>query len=944
MLQLVVNNKKTKTEKRGKDTMGQERLSLNGAWRMDYLGGDPYLSSDEPKFAGYAVAEAIPGYWEDMLDEFRRTALHTKLNWNPLYTLQRYPQAGGYVPDMVLPNVIGCFMYKRIFVMTEAQIVAAAEDVAKVHLYIGGAQNTVSAWINGQFLGRHEGYSSPFVFEIPKGILVKGENEITLVVSNNRLAGYMGRPVSGLTTRAANECTGGIYGDVELRIFSDGLQDVWVSVAEDISSFTVHTIGAKQAKKEVRVLDGKKELYVAAIPEGECDIVIPAESFEKWSPDSPKRYLAEVVTEKQRMECSFGIRWLKSEGAKLYLNGEPYYFRGTCEHCYHPFTVHPTRDKKYYRKVVRTLKELGFNSIRFHTYIPMAEYMEAADELGMVIEIETPNNTTYNELEEIVRFARHYTSPMLYSSGNELLIDEDYIEHLRTCAKLVHEEGNALFSPMSALRGVEYSFEQGVFSVEVPFPHDPERLAALEEFSDVYNSYSLGLTSYNSEKGDTEILNARNSIYGKPLLSHEICIHGTYRDLSLKDRYKGKRIGDTELFSSVERHLEDKGLLDRAPLYYRNSAAWQRILRKHCFELMRRTESFAGYDFLGDIDTHWHTFGYCVGMMNEFYELKAGETVENVRRYNSDTVLLADLPRCLNVEAGSRMTIPVWVSHFGETLSKATLNLRINAGEKVILRKEIRLETIEKGELKELYHLDLLVPRCKKPMKLTLYATLSGGNTDAQNQWDLYAFPKVAKVPSEKMLKKNGVTVAKDMDAATLWQKLSKGESVLLLGTGPFASDNISFQLSIAGRANGHLATAVSEHTLMEDFPHDGYCGWQFREMMNGGKAVVLDLPKVPFAPIIEIATSYKNAKREALLFEYRIGKGKLLVCSLNFTEEDPGAEWLKSRLVSYVANEEFEPEVELNFREFVALCEVDFVTPEGNCNEAFNKNDITMR
>lgn len=926
--------------------MRQEQISLNGAWRMDYLGAESYLSSDEPKFSrgkeGFLVLEAVPGYWEDMLDEFRKTELHTKLNWNPRYTLQRYPQAG-YVPDMALPNVVGCFVYKRNFAMARDKITALAKAFAKAELYIGGAQNSVSAWINGYYLGRHEGYSSSFFFAIPQNIFVEEENTITLAVSNNRLAGYMNRPVSGLTSRAANECTGGIYGDVEIRIYQDGLRDIWVSVADDISSFTVHAEGAEHTRKQVRILDGKKVLCEAEIPEGQSCAVISSEKLKKWSPDSPKRYMAEVSTEKQSMEHYFGLRCLNVVGTKLYLNGEPYYFRGTCEHCYHPLTVHPTREKKYYRKVVRALKELGFNSIRFHTYVPMAEYMEAADELGILIEIETPNNTTYNEWKDIVQFARHYTSPMLYSTGNELTIDEDYIEHLKACAKLVHEEGNALFSPMSAMRGVEYA-SYGDYKVDVPFPHNPKRLATLGEFCDVYNSYSLGLTSYFSEKGDYECLNTRNAIYGKPLLSHEICIHGTYIDLSLKVRYKGKKIGDTELFSSVERHLEDKELLDRAPLYYRNSVAWQMLLRKHCFELLRRTKTFAGYDFLGDIDTHWHTFGYCVGMMNEFYELKSGETVENVKRYNSDTVLLADLPKCLNVEDDSWVTIPILASHFGETLSKATLYLRIDVGENVILRKEIKLGVIEKGEIKDLYRFKVHVPKCVKPMKLVVHAALSGGNTDTQNQWEIYAFPKSEKLPSERMLKKKGITVMEDIDAVTLWQKLSMGESVLLFGPGPFASDNISFQISVAGRTNGHLATVVNDHILMEEFPHDGYCGWQFREMMNGGKAVVLDVPKVPFAPIIEIATSYKNAKKEALLFEYRVGRGKLLVCSLNLREEDPGASWLKSQLISYVASEEFKPMVELNYGEFASLCEADVIAQVGNGNEAFNKNDITMK
>ena len=204
-------------------------------------------------------------------------------------------------------------------------------------------------------------------------------------------------------------------------------------------------------------------------------------------------------------------------------------------------------------------------------------------------------------------------------------------------------------------------------------------------------------------------------MYGKPLLTHEICINGTYIDLSLKDRYRGTRIGDTELFTSVERHLEQKGLLDRASLYYRNSAHWQSLLRKHCFELSRRAETFAGYVFLGDIDTHWHTFGYCVGMMNEFYELKPGETVENVHRYNADAVLLADLPYRRNFTAGEKLEIPILVSNYGEKLPKATLTLRLCDGERVLLRKELRLSNIPVGEITELYRLCTVLPKTESP-------------------------------------------------------------------------------------------------------------------------------------------------------------------------------------------------------------------------------------
>lgn len=912
------------------------KISLNGDWTIDYLSSEPYSGNNEPEFVGFPTKNAVPGYWEDMLDEFRKTRLHTKLSWNPLYTLQRYPQAG-YVPDMALPTVLGCFGYTRVFNLTEI-------PDGDCCLYVGGAHNTLDAWINGEYIGKHCGYSSEFMLSVDKAVLKIGENKITLTVSNNRQAGYMDRPVSGCTSRAANECTGGIYGDVELRFMKSGIRDIRVSTAADLKSFTVITDGALADEATVTILDGDLIVREGKIAAGDNRCTFDVGELSPWSVDSPKRYTAKLTTEKGNIERKFGIRRLISDGIRLRLNGEPFMFRAICEHGYYPLTVHPPRDKNYYRAVVRKLKELGFNAVRFHTWVPMAEYMEAADELGVLIEVETPNNTTYAEWVDIVRYTARYTSVVMYSSGNEMVIDEDYIEHLRACAELVHGDSDSLFSPMSAMRGIEYH-SWGDCKVEEPFPHNPVRLKTLGEFADVYNTYSRAQTSYRSDGGDATYLDKCNAIYQKPLLSHEIGINGTYIDLSLEERYRGSRIGDTELFSSVRLHLTEKGLIDKAPLYYKNSVEWQRRIRKHAFELCRRADTFAGYDFLGDIDHHWHTFGYCVGMMNEFYELKLGETLENVHRYNADTVLLADLPRCVNYECGAKVDIPILVSHYAKPLNKATLTVRVNCGKDVIVRREIRVSEIPSGAITELYRLSFTMPRLDKPAALKLKVALSGGNTDADNEWELYVFPKAKPtLPTKKSEREGGLIVRDDMTTDELISAMRAGRRVLLLSAGPLSRLNNSFQISIAGRTEGHLATAIADSALMKDFPHDGFCSWQFRDMMKDSHTAVLDLPAADFAPIIESASSYKNARREAMVFEYRIGGGRLLVSTLNLTDSDAGARWLKARMLEYAAGDEFDPATSLSLGELISLCEAPPLDSGDNANAAQNMNDITMR
>lgn len=899
--------------------MTKNPVSLNGEWLAGFLSDKPYSQTAEPACSGEFVLP-VPGYWEDV--PFDRG----KMKINPLYTQQSYPQTG-YCQDMFLPNPIGCLAYGKSFVLEEVP--------QNARLYIGGVQNAVSAWINGVYLGRYEGYSAPFDFIVPEGVLTLGENRITLAVSNNRLSGYMDRPISGLTSRAANECTGGIWGDVEIRSCPDGLEDIWVTVSEKCESFTIHTQGASDRQKTVSVLDGDCAVCTSCIPAGCDEVTFSSEGFSRWTPDTPSLYRVTVTTENQELSCTFGVRRLTVRGTKLYLNGEPYYFRGICEHCYQYATVHPTRDKNYYIAIIEKLKSLGFNSIRFHTWIPPYEYMQAADELGMLLEVETPNNTTAAEWKQIIRFCRRHPSVNLYSTGNELQIDWDYEKHLAICADLVHSQTDALFSPMSAMRGIEYMLTEKDPRVAEPFEHNPGRLGRVGEYSDLYNSYSLGLTSYDSSFGTREVIDRRNAVYGKPLLSHEICIHGTYIDLSLESRYENTRIGKTLFMSSVREHLADKGLLDKAPLYCENSSKWQSLLRKQCFELVRRCKSFAGYDFLGDIDTHWHTFGYCVGMMNEFYELKPGETQENVLRYNSPTVLLADLPR-VNFTAGECVEIPLWVSHYGENLKNAKLTVSVSAEGKELAAQNISVGQLCRGELKEIHRLCLTIPQYTEAAQLELSAQLWEEEKITGNCWELYVFPKTEQVPYGDLRVTNGCT----MDA--LEQDMADGKTVLILGTEPFASEKVTFQLSIAGRTTGHLATAIAEHPLMKRFPHSGFCAKQFEKMLNGGSAAILDGVPGTHNPIVDIATTYKNARREALLFEFRVGKGRLLVCTLNLDETDPGAAWLKKCLIDYAKSENFDPAVPLSAEQLRHICAANTVTEDRNCNRAVNKNDIT--
>ena len=356
--------------------------SLNGAWEMNYA-EEKYLGKENPwskgarpedndEYSGTekawerdaVIEDAVPGYWEDMTETFAmETPYYMKLKINPEYGLQRYPLAG-FAPDMALPNVVGNFYYRKTFLWNPTE--------AAVTFYMEGMQNAVSVWVNEVYLGRHEGYSAPFEMEIPKDALVDGENTIVMSVSNFGLTGYDGEPVSGLTNRAANQYTGGITGDVELRIYETPLRDIGVFVAEDLSRVDVRLESTGPVTVTWAVYDGKTEI-LAGTADG--DFSFATEGMPRWSPEDPHLLTLKVCCGDAVLTRTIGVRKLVAVGDQFRFNDRPYYLRGICEHCYFPETVHPTHDIRFYRNVIRKIKELGFNFIRFHTFIPAEEYM-----------------------------------------------------------------------------------------------------------------------------------------------------------------------------------------------------------------------------------------------------------------------------------------------------------------------------------------------------------------------------------------------------------------------------------------------------------------------------------------------------------------------------------------------------------------------------------------
>jgi hypothetical protein len=384
-----------------------------------------------------------------------------------------------------------------------------------------------------------------------------------------------------------------------------------------------------------------------------------------------------------------------------------------------------------------------------------------------------------------------------------------------------------------------------------------------------------------------------------------------------------------------------------------------RRIRKFTFEKVRASRRIVGYDYLGDIDSRWHTFGYSDGMMDEFYRLKHGETVENVRRYNSAAVLLCSLGSDFNFKAGEKKRVAFTISNFAGNAKDAVVKVSLVAcrggddshaeAQRGRERRECagcvwsdakKVKDVRNGEIAAIGEFEIPFPAVEMPAKYLLRASFVGGAVKAENEWEVYAFPETSTCSTRPNNRAHNVRIVSNISRDDLLAAMERGERVLLLGKGPFKSLRTSFRIGLAGRTSGHYATIIKPgHPALEGMPHEGFCGWQFRRLMQDGAAVQLEAG-VPFDPIIEVASSDKYLIRQAMLFEYKVGEGRLLVCSFAFNANDPAATWLKAHLEAYAASDAFTPKQSLTPDQLRAVIDAPLFSAEANKNFALDPDD----
>ncbi len=155
---------------------------------------------------------------------------------------------------------------------------------------------------------------------------------------------------------------------------------------------------------------------------------LPVESPQLWSCETPTLYTVRTTVRLDALAIDavttrVGFRTIRFDADKgFFLNDRPVKLMGTCNHQDHAGIGVAVPDSLWeYR--LRRLKEMGSNAYRCAHNAPAAEFLDAADRVGMLVMDENRNFNTTDEyvrqLQWMVRRDRNHPSVILWSVFNE---------------------------------------------------------------------------------------------------------------------------------------------------------------------------------------------------------------------------------------------------------------------------------------------------------------------------------------------------------------------------------------------------------------------------------------------------------------------------------------------------------------------------------------------
>jgi len=304
-------------------------------------------------------------------------------------------------------------------------------------LWFTNADYYCKVWLNGHYLGEHEGYSAAFDFSIDDYINKDGINSLvvkvwspwdtevekdlsimrTFLVRRNLVKGTYEHSDT-LFQRDVNPV--GLYGDVFIEFMegaffqnkptiayelNEPMTEARLKISADVAGIEPggsYSVEISCTDRVTKTVCCNKECQISA--NGELVIETTVEDITIWNTwDRGYPYLYDIkvaILKDGRVVYSFmettGFRRIEmirdEEQTSILLNGEKWFVRGTS---YFPDQYVSAMCEERYRRDLLAIKMAGFNLLRIHVHIEFPLFYQLCDELGIGLIQDSEYNWTH---------------------------------------------------------------------------------------------------------------------------------------------------------------------------------------------------------------------------------------------------------------------------------------------------------------------------------------------------------------------------------------------------------------------------------------------------------------------------------------------------------------------------------------------------------------------
>ena len=287
-----------------------------------------------------------------------------------------------YFDESIYQMVSG---YRKSFVPEESW------KEKRVLLTIEAAGHQAEVYLNGEKITEHFGGYTAFSVDLAPQLMFGEENVLAIKVDSRESINVppFGKVIDYMTY-------GGLYREVYLDILDKTcIEDVFVKTRR-ISAMTY------EISAEIDCLQlPEDEIRVTLLDGDGAHICTLGQSWQRvtgiseWHPDHPELYI--LRTELIRgndvvdiLDTRFGFREAVFKKDGFYLNDKKFKLRGLNHHQSYPYVGYamPESMQRYDAEILK--KELGVNAVRTSHYPQSQHFINACDELGLLVFTEIP--------------------------------------------------------------------------------------------------------------------------------------------------------------------------------------------------------------------------------------------------------------------------------------------------------------------------------------------------------------------------------------------------------------------------------------------------------------------------------------------------------------------------------------------------------------------------